>query len=583
MYREDNHFEGPRNSGEIVEQKVEQSQESEVQRPEVNPAEVMHHIRQEISFTEAIKDDTTTELKNTRDELGLEQPDTPDHSVLSSELRLQELREREQSLTEEDTVVKNESWGNDPAAWKLERDFDALRDKYNPIYEKGADDRVFTSYEDIDKLSEEKAKLFESFVDKYPNKAQAYRVHSKELDEVLKHREFGANRDAERNRLQESINYNDITTDYRYQKIADSLRSDAAAKDIYENYTKNNLDSYTGTTNYAPWVIEKYAPEVYRDEQGNYKKEVSQESILAAFQDEYRDEYKKYLETDPNLSLSAETSEQASSQEITKIEDTPENVEDTIKKISAESSPSEQGLDVEQLKQQSYLSEDAVHELSYHEGEQLGLHQVPTDLVVGSESPSFKNWGDEYESRQGRIQETAETFRQNDPESLRKIFNPADGLRIKLKRIGGPAGDIFMAKDGTHRIAGAKMAEYPSLLAEIEDQAKLETVDTEDDYLNEDWKTLIDLGIIKGNTSNSAEGKYQLNVDSTPFPWAIMGLSNFFKVNKIYAEHYPDAFKDLSKKLKIPEQVFTDDTQVALNYFKEGRWEEYERLHPSGS
>ena len=240
----------------------------------------------------------------------------------------------------------------------------------------------------------------------------------------------------------------------------------------------------------------------------------------------------------------------------------------------------------EELKNLPYLSSNKTQELIAYSGEDEGVVMVETSKVVGSVSGAFRNWATEYDSRKGRVVAVAERIIEGTEGSIEHIFhlsNPEDG--IKLKRISGPEGDLFIVVDGTHRVAGAKLVQLPELPAQVEKMPDLSETRTTDSQLKGQWENRIERGLIDGKieetetvdpTTGVKKKTFNLEIKAQVLPWAILSQQSFVDMTKFYLNHYPNALdniKSLKTGEKIPKEVFLDG--IAMNYYLADRWSEY--------
>jgi len=238
------------------------------------------------------------------------------------------------------------------------------------------------------------------------------------------------------------------------------------------------------------------------------------------------------------------------------------------------------------LEKLPYLSSNKTKELIAYSGEDEGVVMVETSKVVGSVSGAFRNWATEYDSRKGRVVAVAERIIEGTEGSIEHIFhlsNPEDG--IKLKRISGPEGDLFIVVDGTHRVAGAKLVQLPELPAQVEKVPDLSETRTTDSQLKGQWENRIERGLIDGKieetetvdpTTGVKKKTFNLEIKAQVLPWAILSQQSFVDMTKFYLNHYPNALdniKSLKTGEKIPKEVFLDG--IAMNFYLADRWSEY--------
>ena len=261
-----------------------------------------------------------------------------------------------------------------------------------------------------------------------------------------------------------------------------------------------------------------------------------------------------------------------------RVEENEGDLVSAINRISGKYEHNDQNFDLSDLDHEKYIAGSTLGETLREKGADLGTHIIPTKLVAGSLSPAFEAWRDEYADRPGRIVETAKNLREGDTTELQRIFSTFNKEKmIKLKRIAGPSGDFFIAQDGTHRIASAKLAEIPDILANVEDQKLPESLETSDGTMIAHWEDLLKLGLIEGEIRNDEKetDKRRLEIKQIKIPWALSKWADFAKINNFYQGIYPRSFEGSS----IPKEVLLDESGIAKNYWINGRWQEYsERL-----
>lgn len=204
----------------------------------------------------------------------------------------------------------------------------------------------------------------------------------------------------------------------------------------------------------------------------------------------------------------------------------------------------------------------------------LGFCRVKTDAIIGSVSPAFKNWSSEYSSREGQIERIATELRDTqDPQPLNEIVERIFHVQsqkqpIRLNLFHGPNGPIFMVEEGTHRVAACKLAKTDSVLAEVSESKEPQEIWTTESYRANDWKKMIERGLIEGNV-DEYEGKYYLDMNKQVIPWCHRERNHFFQMNNVYKNVYENAFENITSfhGEKIPKEVFLDTTGIALNLF----------------
>ena len=228
-----------------------------------------------------------------------------------------------------------------------------------------------------------------------------------------------------------------------------------------------------------------------------------------------------------------------------------------------------------------YVPGEDMREVLDYDGEDEGVMMVDTDAIVGSVSPAFQNWSTEYESRKGRIVDIAQEIMKGNPEAVDHVFHVTDPEHgVKLKKVSGPGGDLFFVVDGTHRVAGSKLAQLPELPAQVENMTELSEVRTADPMLKSQWEQRIERGLIQGSveetTTPSGQKNFNLKIDSQVLPWMNLPQNKLIKMTKFYFECYPKALEDIKSfrsDEKIPKEALLDE--VAMNFYLADRWDEY--------
>lgn len=228
-----------------------------------------------------------------------------------------------------------------------------------------------------------------------------------------------------------------------------------------------------------------------------------------------------------------------------------------------------------------YVPGEDVKEILDYDGEDEGVMMVDTDAIVGSVSGAFEDWSSEYGSRKGRVVDVAQQLMKGTEETIDHVFHVKDPKHgVKLKKVSGPGGDLFFVVDGTHRVAGSKLARLPELPAQVENMTELTEVRTTDPLLKSQWEERIRRGLIRGTieeTTTTADRKtFHLKIESQVLPWMNLPQNKLIKMTKFYLEHYPsslDNLKSFTTGEKIPKEALLD--QVAMNFYLAGRWDEY--------
>ncbi len=201
---------------------------------------------------------------------------------------------------------------------------------------------------------------------------------------------------------------------------------------------------------------------------------------------------------------------------------------------------------------------------------------VDTKLVAGSVQFSFNSWSgnpDEKDERNGLIETIATDFiadaKSRSDKSVRRAFDTRGTLSVTLGRVEGPEGPMYIAKDGSHRIAAAKLAEMPKVLAKVENWRECRTVKTKSASQAEWWNKLIERGLMVGAIETN-NGESVLTIERQVLPWCTASQSEFLKSSLAYYHLYPETFKKM-KSLKdgkpLPEAIFLDKSGYFLNLF----------------
>lgn len=229
-----------------------------------------------------------------------------------------------------------------------------------------------------------------------------------------------------------------------------------------------------------------------------------------------------------------------------------------------------------ELKELPYLSVETFFELVYFSGEDLGLIMVDTEDIVGSISGVFKDWSTEYDFRKGRNVAVAQQLINPTPESVDRIFHVSEPWfqnGIKLRQLSTPEGNIYFVIDGSHRVAGCKLAKLNRIPAFVETIPEAKKISTNSNILKSQWVEKIKSGLIEGNieiAKNRKDGNsYVLNIQSQILPWMYLSNNKIVELNKFYFGHFPQA-RNLNSPLTgepIPKEVLTDSFLFS-NYLK---------------
>ena len=232
-----------------------------------------------------------------------------------------------------------------------------------------------------------------------------------------------------------------------------------------------------------------------------------------------------------------------------------------------------------ELKELPYLSVETFFELVYFSGEDLGLIMVDTEDIVGSISGVFKDWSTEYDFRKGRNVAVAQQLINPTPESVDRIFHVSEPWfqnGIKLRQLSTPEGNIYFVIDGSHRVAGCKLAKLNKIPAFVETIPEAKEISTNSYILKSQWEEKIKKGLIAGNieiANNRKDGNsYVLNIQSQILPWMYLSNSKVVELNRFYFEHFPLArnLNSLSNGEPISKEVLSDDS-LFNNYLTDGR------------
>jgi len=203
---------------------------------------------------------------------------------------------------------------------------------------------------------------------------------------------------------------------------------------------------------------------------------------------------------------------------------------------------------------------------------------APED-IVGSISGVFKDWSTEYDFRKGRNVAVAQQLINPTPESVDRIFHVSEPWfqnGIKLRQLSTPEGNIYFVIDGSHRVAGCKLAKLNKIPAFVETIPEAKEISTNSYILKSQWEEKIKKGLIAGNieiANNRKDGNsYVLNIQSQLLPWMYLSNSKVVELNRFYFEHFPLArnLNSLSNGEPISKEVLSDDS-LFNNYLTDGR------------
>ncbi|HOX41086.1 MAG TPA: hypothetical protein PK263_02745 [bacterium] len=246
----------------------------------------------------------------------------------------------------------------------------------------------------------------------------------------------------------------------------------------------------------------------------------------------------------------------------------------------------------EELGALPYLSGSDADILLGQRGKDLGLRMVKTKAIAGSMSSAFNDWGTEYADREGRPVAVAKELLSGDQAQIEEVFHlNKSNERVKLKKIAGPAGELYFTEDGSHRVAGCKLINLPELPADVEDLSGISEIATTDSNLAMEWDERINAGLITGVVEEirdaSRQTHYKLKIETQTLPWMVLPEAQLAKFNRFYEQAYPGGL-DKVKSLKgerrvIPKAALLNENGVALNFYMHGRWDEYLQRHGDGA
>jgi len=197
------------------------------------------------------------------------------------------------------------------------------------------------------------------------------------------------------------------------------------------------------------------------------------------------------------------------------------------------------------------------------ENRSSSFEMIPLDKIVSTVSPVFENWNHEYGGRIGRKKEILSDFQYDPKKATERVFHPNEPTeQIKVLVIHGPAGDLYIVKDGSHRIGASKLMgfqEVPVQVIESEVPKRVSTVDSGTKFA---WETAIKAGLIKGNIEESQDEErslYTLQIEESVLPWATLSFVDFTAINEYYEKLHPGVFDNimnLNTGEVIPKDVF---------------------------
>lgn len=217
-----------------------------------------------------------------------------------------------------------------------------------------------------------------------------------------------------------------------------------------------------------------------------------------------------------------------------------------------------------------YLSQEVFSELVYPKGLDLGVIMVETDEIVGSISSAFENWSTEYDSRKGRAVNIAEQLINNTPESIENVFHISNpSLGIKLRQLSTPQGDLFFVIDGSHRVAGCKLAQVERIPALVEKIPERKVISTNSIAEKSDWEGRIKGGLIAGKIEEGVDEdgrkEYVLNIETQLLPWMYLPKNQLIEMNKFYFNHFPEArsLQSLVNNESLSNDLLTDEATLS--------------------
>ncbi len=215
-------------------------------------------------------------------------------------------------------------------------------------------------------------------------------------------------------------------------------------------------------------------------------------------------------------------------------------------------------------------------------GEKSTFSWVETDKIIARPSGSKHKggWGHEYSERKGRVINIAQQLSgEKSEQGIENVFHSnKPNERIKLSMINGPKGPMYSVEDGTHRVAGSKLAELKEIPCEVKTVEYPFERKTHDKYEVDDLQKKINLGLVNGKIEESQndEGKtfYKVTVEKEILPWIRTTNENeLTKISRLYEELYPGSLDNLA----MPREALTNF--VAYNFFMAGRWDEWKAKH----
>ncbi len=224
---------------------------------------------------------------------------------------------------------------------------------------------------------------------------------------------------------------------------------------------------------------------------------------------------------------------------------------------------------------------------SYQELPGIKFKMVPLKKIIGSVSPSFKHWGNEYSGRQGRhqniIKSLVDAARSDKQEVFRQAVNRIFDLDnqgkhgILLSELEGTAGPVYFVVDGTHRTSAFKALGLEAVPCQVKKIQIREVFSTEPRDLSW-WDLAQTAGLLRGKievgnlqlSSRKTSPLYSIAIEKAVPPWvASFSYGTFFRFNRTYNAIYPNSFINLKSLANpptiLPEQIFFD--RIAFNKF----------------
>lgn len=210
------------------------------------------------------------------------------------------------------------------------------------------------------------------------------------------------------------------------------------------------------------------------------------------------------------------------------------------------------------------------------------LSWASVDAIVGRSGADVQEggWAHEYSGRKGLIENVAQSIRDGEEDKLEQAFHVRRGKahRVQLVALDGPSGSMYCVKDGTHRVAGSKLAglrEIPVMVRRPKFPLVFSGYDKDQ---ARDIQRKIKLGFMKGSVKTemrSGKEFFICTIEKEILPWLHIKEGVNTKVARAYERLYPGSLDHivLSNGKEMPRDALVDD--IALDYFVAGRWQEW--------